>query len=166
MVDALVLIFLAVMFVSGWVKGVGRQLWSLAVLGASTFVSGNVYFWVADLTSRFIHDVQGSRLASFVLVFIVVSGLFNGPVNSLIRMGRGRFLDEPWLGDRLASGVLGIIEGIGLVEVAALLLMTFPVLGLDGAVESSGIIRAFLEQVPFMTPLLPGEMHTINAIFT
>jgi uncharacterized membrane protein required for colicin V production len=165
MVDALILISLALAFVSGWTRGVGRQLWSLAALGASTYVSGNIYFWMAGLTGSFIHDVAGSRLVSFALVFGILSGLLNGPVNALIRLGRGRYLDEPWFGDRLASGILGLIEGIGVIEVAALLLVAYPVLEWDGWIKASGLIRAFLEQVPLMLPLLPNELSSMTIMF-
>ncbi len=159
MIDGIVLLFLFVMFMSGLARATLRQLWSLAVLALSTFLSGNLYLAFVHLTGRFIQNEDGSKLASFVLVFSVISGLLNGPLDFLVRHITRSQEGGAGFGDRLAGGVLGVIEAIGTVQVAAALLIAYPVLGWDGWVRSSSIISTIFSQALFMGPLLPHDLR-------
>lgn len=157
MVDILVLLFLAAMFVGGFARGVMRQLLALAVLGLATYVAGHQYTSLTGLTGRFIHDEAGIQLAAFVIVSGVTSAIGNAIMDAIVFGGRRKRLRREAPPERLAGGVLGVIEGIGALEVGALVLLTFPVLGWDGWIKSSNLIPQFLHQIPFMMPLLPPQ---------
>jgi uncharacterized membrane protein required for colicin V production len=161
MSDAIVLLFLFGMFMSGLGRGTLRQLWSLAVLALSTFLSGNLYLAFIHLTGRFIQSEDGSKLASFVLVFMVISGILNGPFDFLVRHVTRREDDGTGFGDRMAAGVLGVIEAVGTVQVAAALLIAYPVLGWDNWVRASNVISTMISQALFMGPLLPFDLRVV-----
>jgi uncharacterized membrane protein required for colicin V production len=167
MVDAILVFFLFVLFMAGFARNTSRQLWSLGVLALSTYVSGAIYPSFVSLTGRFIETADGSKLASFALVFMACSALFNGPVDALIRYDRWRGSSTgAAFDDRLAGGILGVIEAIGSVEVAAAVLVAFPVLGWDGWIKSSSLIRTLINEAPFMIPLLPFDLHMVLKVFS
>lgn len=165
MIDGFILFVLFVMFVVGFSRGTLHELWSLAVLALSTYLSGSLYLSFTDLAGRFILNENGSRLASFALVFIVVSSVLNGPVEALIRHRRGRWDEKSSFADRTAGSILGVVEAIGTIEVAASVLTAFPVLTWDGWVASSHLLGTFFSQWPLMMPLLPSTFQSVLQLF-
>jgi uncharacterized membrane protein required for colicin V production len=161
MINIIILLYLAVMFTSGFARGIGRQLWSLAVLGLSTIVAGNVYGAFSGLVIRYVHDEAGSRFLSFVLVFAVVSAIVSWPVEVIFFRSQPKREKDEGIPDRMAAGALGILEGIGLVEVASIILLTFPVFGLDALVRSSSLAYQFLRQIGMIVPLLPSQFAQV-----
>lgn len=162
--DVIFLFFMFMMLLSGLARGAPRQAWSLAVLAVSTYLSGNVYSAFVNVTRPFVQNEVGSRFTSFVLVFIIVSALLNAPIDALVTRGRRRANDVA-PGNRLAGGVLGVIEAIGVAEVSAALILTYPVLNWDGWVRSSGLIKNVLIQWPIMLSLLPSEFQHVIEVF-
>ncbi len=165
MVDGIILFFLFVMFITGFSRGTLRQLWSLVVLALATYLSGNFYPSFTDLVRTSIPDPTGANLVSCILVFGVVSGILNGVVDAGARLRRERGDKKPGFVDRSVGSILGVIEAIGFVQVAAAVLVAFPVLGLDRWVETSKLLGAFFNIVPVMMPLLPGPFQQILLLF-
>ena len=161
MVDAIILFLLFVVFISGFARGILGQLWSLAVLALTTFVTSHIYLSFTHLTSKIVHHGDGSKLLSFAAVFAVISVILNGPVLALIKHSRDRWEEGAGFGDRLAAAILGVIEGIGFLQVASVLLVAYPVLGWDEWIKASNLIRFYVGQWPFMIPLLPSELHKV-----
>lgn len=165
MVDAIVVFLLFVMFLSGLSRGTLRQLWSLAVLAISTYLAGHLYRSFTGLTGRFLSGETASNLAAFVLVYVVVSAVLSGPIEILLRINREQWDTGGGGSDRLAGAILGIIEGVGLIEVGAAVILTYPVLGWDGWLKASKLVAAFFSQWPLMMPLLPSEFQKVLEIF-
>jgi len=164
MVDVLVVFLLFANVIGGYTRGTLRQLWSLGVLAVSAFLSGYIYQVLAGPISQFIHSDPGSKLASFVVAYAVISIVLHGPVDTVVQLEKRYHGPLAAVDDRLAGAILGAIEAIGAVQVAAALLIAFPVLGWDGWVRSSSLIPTFINQLPFMFPLLPPHLHTVLTV--
>ena len=165
MADGIILFLLFVMFIAGFSRGTLRQIWSLIALALATYLSGNLYLSFVSLVRAFVPDSNGSHLISFVLVFGVVSAVLNGIVDAGARMRRETEDRKPGFVDRSIGSVLGILEGIGFVQVAASVLIAFPVLGLDRQVEMSRVLGALIDSLPVMTHLLPATFQQILLLF-
>ena len=164
MVDGIILFFLFVMFITGFSRGTLRQLWSLVVLALATYLSGNLYPSVTDLVRASIPDSTGANVVSFVLIFGVVSAVLNVGADFVTRLRRERGEKKLGFFDRSLGSILGVIEAIGFVEVAAAVLIAFPVLGLDGWVATSNLLGAFFNIMP-VVPLLPATFQRILLLY-
>ena len=154
------LFFVVILLMSGLSRGTRRQLWALAVLAMSTFVSGNVYTAFLPFTRLFIESESGSRFAAFALVYIIVSVVLSAAIDALMIHDRRRDDDlEP--ADRLAGAVLGVVEAAGVAEVLAALVLTYPVLHWDEWVLGSDLVSKIFRQWPVMLSLLPSEFQHV-----
>jgi len=166
MVDVIVVFLLFVFCISGFSRGILGELWALAALVISTFVTGRFYLSLVAFVAQFIHGETASNLVSFALLYGVISALMNGPIYAIVRRARDIWQDEAKsASDRLAAAVLGIIEGIGALQVMAAVLLAYPALGWDGWIKASALIRVYVTQWPFMIALLPREFqHVIEML--
>jgi uncharacterized membrane protein required for colicin V production len=162
MVDGIILFFVFAMFIVGFSRGALHQFWSLAVLAVATYLSGFLSPSLVGYLDVYIPNPVAARLVSFVFVFIVSGGLLN-----IARTWMGGRADETSdFADRSAGSVLGIVEAIGTIEVAAALLVTYPVLSLDTWITSSKVVGMLLDYAPVMLPLLPANFQGILLLFS
>lgn len=161
MADTIIVLFMLVMFIIGWVRGIARRLWALAALCIAVYLSGLLYTSFIGLAYMVVADDAGSRLLSFVGVYIILSAVLSVPADLLLRRLTGEESARLGIGERIAAGIVGVVEAAGVTQVAAAILTAFPVLGLDDIVKSSRAIRVLFDQWAFMMPLLPAELHMI-----
>jgi uncharacterized membrane protein required for colicin V production len=69
-----------------------------------------------------------------------------------------------WL-NHIGGAFFGFIKGALVVEVALLVFAAYPGLGMDGAVEGSGLAPLFVEDVDFVLILLPSDFDDRVAEF-
>ena len=50
-------------------------------------------------------------------------------------------------------------KGLLLIEILLILFVTFPQLGLDDAIRGSAVAPFFLDTIPFLLRILPGEFR-------
>jgi uncharacterized membrane protein required for colicin V production len=68
------------------------------------------------------------------------------------------------LADSVGGAVIGFIKGFIFVEIALILMITFASLGLEDTVEDSALAPFFLDILPVLKLILPGEFKdAINA---
>jgi uncharacterized membrane protein required for colicin V production len=68
------------------------------------------------------------------------------------------------LADSVGGAVVGFIKGFIFVEMGLILLITFDTLGFNGAVEDSALAPFFLDVLPVLKLILPGEFKdAVNA---
>jgi len=159
LINAIVLFWLVAMFIAGFLSGTMRQLWSLAVVAISTVVAGSLYLSFIGFTSRFVSNDNGAKVLSFIIVFFAISFVLGGPVAAIIGRTGSRPRYALGFDDALGGGILGVIIAISLIEVAAVVIITYPVLGWSGWIKSSTLIQEFFIQFPIMMPLMPKEFQ-------
>jgi uncharacterized membrane protein required for colicin V production len=161
MVDAILLFIVLMSFFSGLGRGLLRQVWALAVLALAVYMASHVYLNFTGLIGRFTSSDDVSKLASFVLTYGILSAVLNASMDMLVFRRREDEKRRPTPADQLSGGALGALEGIGSIQVGAAVLMTYPVLGWEGWITSSNVIKAIFDQIPLMMPLLTQEFQHV-----
>jgi len=159
MADAFVLFLLFVVCVGGFSRGILGQLWSLAALLLTTYVTGKLYLSFASVVGPLVKDEAGGRLLAFLFVFVVTNAILNGPVYAIIDRMRGPSTDSGEITPRLVAAALGALTGVVLIQVGAALLVTYPILGWDNWIRSSDVIKLYVGQWPVVIILLPPELR-------
>jgi uncharacterized membrane protein required for colicin V production len=62
--------------------------------------------------------------------------------------------------DAVGGAIIGLIKGFIFVEIALIVGVTFPSLGVEKAIDSSSFAPFFLDALPFLRVILPGEFKT------
>ena len=160
MANGIFLFFVFVSLVSGLSRGPQRQLWSLAVLAVSAYISGNAYTAFLTVIRPFIESEAGARFASFAIIFCVMSAVLGLTVDALLDREYRRKNDFS-LGERLAGGFLGAVHAVATAEVLAALVLMYPVLQWDRWILEADIFGAIFRQWPFMLSLLPSDFRQV-----
>lgn len=160
MANGIFLLYVFLTTISGLMRGVRRQVWSLAVFVASAYLSGNAYTAFLPFMRAFITHETAGRFASFVIVFAVVSAVLSWIADILSGRGDDRTHDLMPV-DRLGGAVVAIIQAIGTVEVFAALVFLYPILGWDHWLREADVFVHVFMHLPFMLPLLPVEFHQV-----
>ncbi len=121
-VDLIILIILAIGFISGLARGIVRTLFGLAALVLGVVAAAGSFGYVATGLFGFLSDERMAEILAFILVFLIVFCLI-----ALIGRLLSRVVKIAALGwvDRLAGGVAGII----LASIVAGVLLLLAVLG-------------------------------------
>ena len=61
--------------------------------------------------------------------------------------------------DHLAGAGFGFLKGLLIVQILLILFVTFPQLGLEDTIDGSALAPFFLDDIPFLLRLLPGEFE-------
>jgi len=165
MIDVIIGAFLTVMLLGGLASGLMRQLWSTLALLASTWLAGSVYYNVVPFATEVIPHQAGARLASFSVAFLFFNLLLNAPAEMVIRRIFGPKDHDHAGSGRVAGALLGLIQGVFLVEAAASAVLAFPVLGWDRWLNESLVLRLLVAQWPLATSVLPPELGTALFFF-
>lgn len=160
MANGIFLLYVFLTLVSGLSRGLRRQMWSLAVLAASAYLSGNAYIVLLPVTRSVIETEAGCRFASFAIVFVVITAVLSWTVDIVLDREYRRS-DEMHMADRLGGALVGVIYAVGAVEVLAALVFTYPVLQWDRWLREVDIFTRIFAQWPFMLPLLPSEFQQV-----
>lgn len=162
MANGIVLLYVFLTAASGFSQGARRQLWSLVVLAASAYFSGNAYIALLPLARTYIENEAACRVASFVLVFVIASALLSWTASAVLDPDYGRSADH-LAGDRIAGALLGVVHAVGVLEVFAAVVITYPVWQWDRWVREADLLVAAFVQLPFMMLLLPAEFQPVLA---
>ena len=152
--DFLIIAVIAWLTFSSFNTGLIREAINLAsgVLGLA--LAGLFYKELTDDVKLFTDNETAARLIAFFVIFaaVTLAGQLAGVVlkntAQLVMLGDA---------DRIAGGTLGFAKGLLLVEVFLIAAVTYPSLGLGDAVEGSKLAPFFLERIPLLLRLLPGE---------
>jgi len=64
------------------------------------------------------------------------------------------------MADSLGGALIGLVKGLIFVEIGLIVAITFPSLHLEGAVRDALLAPFFLDALPVLTRILPGEFKT------
>ena len=129
---------------------------SVAVIGGA-ILAGYFYAELADDIAFAIEDETWRELVAFAAIFIGAVVIGQIAASLLHRTSRILLLGPA---DRIGGAAFGFIKGVVVVEVLLLAAITFPISGeLDEALADSVIAPAFIDGLPLIQRLLPGEFE-------
>ena len=129
---------------------------SVAVIGGA-ILAGYFYAELADDIAFAIEDETWRELVAFAAIFIGAVVIGQIAATLLHRTSRILLLGPA---DRIGGAAFGFLKAIVIVEVLLLAAITFPVSSeLDEALEESTLAPAFIDGLPLIQRVLPGEFE-------
>jgi len=154
--DAVILIALIGFTLSAFRAGLIREVVTLVAVVAGVLIAGHYYDDLADDVLLFIKNDKAAKVIAFASLFGSIALL--GQLAAFLMKQAVSILLLGWL-DHLAGGAFGLLKGLVLVELFLMFFATFPYVGLDEAIDGSGIAPLFLDNGPALLKLLPGEFN-------
>lgn len=148
-----ILFFTATAFTSGLI----REVVTLVSAVVGIVVAGLFYDDLARDVLTFIDDKNTARAVGF-LVLLGAVYLF-GQLFAIMLKQVAAVLLLGWA-DRMGGALFGFLKGLVVVEAVLILLVTYPQLGLRPDIDGSALASVFLDAVPVLLLILPGEFET------
>ncbi len=161
-VDIVILVAMVWFTYAAFNAGLIREVVTIAGAVAAVALAGLFYTDLAKDIDVAVSDEQTSKVIAFVVIFgatVLASqliALFLREAASLLLLG---------VLDSLGGAVIGFIKGFIFVEIALIVAITFPSLGFDGSVHNSLLAPFFLNTIPVLTHILPGEFKNAVSAF-
>jgi len=134
--------------------GLIREVVTLISVVVGIVVAGLLYDDLETDILVFIENEDAAFAISFLILFGAV--YLAGQLTAYL-LKRAASLLLLGTVDRLAGAVFGLLKGLVLVELLLVLFVTYPQLGLDDAIAGSVLAPQFLDRVPVVELILPGE---------
>jgi membrane protein required for colicin V production len=152
--DIVIVLALAWFTFAAFTAGLVREVVTLIATFLAILMAGLFYDNLAEDVLVFID----SRDAAKVIAFLILLGsvFFMGQLVALLLRRVVSLLMLGWA-DHLAGAAFGFLKGLLIVEILLILFVTFPQLGLDAAIAGSAFAPFFLDGIPFLLRILPGE---------
>ncbi|MGH2444089.1 MAG: CvpA family protein [Chloroflexota bacterium] len=150
--DIVILAVLALALIGGLRQGFVMEVASILGAVASLAIARIEYPAVRRFLAEFVHHSSWLTVVSYLLVFVVVWGviiLVARRVRWLLRVLKLGLMD------RLVGGVVGLLEGILLVELMLYLGRRVPNHQVNHAVNHSVLAPNFVRIIPFLRHLFP-----------
>jgi membrane protein required for colicin V production len=160
--DILIVVVIALAALTGARQAFPRALVPFGGVVAATFIAGLLYDNLAESMSTIVTDDYDARVIGFLAIFAAVYfasqlvSMLAAPLTALLLLA-------PWT--RTAGLVFGAFAGVLLVDALLIFLVTYPSLGLEDAVNDSGLAPLFVDDFPVMRYLLPAEFDAAAAGF-
>jgi len=156
-VDIAILVSFAFFTYSAFHAGLIREI--ITILGAifAVALAGLFYLDLAKDVQVAVDNEQTAHVIAFATIFgatVLASqllALFLKQAASLLMLG---------LADSLGGALIGLVKGFIFVEIALIVGITFPSLGVLKAIESSAFAPFFFNALPVLKAILPGEFKT------
>lgn len=137
--------------------GLIRELVTAVAVIGGAILAGQFYAELADDMAFAIADETWREFVAFGAIF--VGAVVIGQIGAILLQRTARLL---MLGtaDRVGGAAFGFLKGVVIVQVLMLAAITFPVSGeVNEALDDSVLAPAFIERVPVIQRLLPGEFE-------
>jgi len=146
----------------GYRRGLIREGMAFGGLAVGLVMASQWSSTVSDLLRPFI---GGGRLVdALAYVLVVLSVLSAATLLTVIIQRLMRVLLVGWL-DRLGGALFGAAQGAVLAALLLVLILRFPIMGLDRAVKGSDVAVRLLEAVPAVLAYLPPELASVADFF-
>ncbi|MCL4367866.1 MAG: CvpA family protein [Actinobacteria bacterium] len=155
-VDIVLVIILAMAVIAGISRGLVDEALQLATLLLSIFVAGKLFYQALDVVGRYLPDPNMASLGAFLGAFVAAS-----VVISILRDVMLRKAAWPSLGPvgRLLGGAFGLANGAIFASLMLVMLLAYPIWGLDGLIEGSPVAQSLVHQTSVVFRLLPSEFE-------
>lgn len=156
-VDALIIVTLLWFTYAAFHAGLIREVITIIGAIAAVALAGLFYEDLAVDVKVGVDDEETARLIAFAVIFGAVvlasqlTALFLKQAASLLLLG---------LADSIGGALIGFIKGVIFIEIALILGITFTAIGVQEAIDDSSFATYFLDALPFLKAILPGEFKT------
>jgi uncharacterized membrane protein required for colicin V production len=156
-VDALIVVTLLWFTYAAFHAGLIREVITIVGAIAAVALAGLFYEELAVDVKVGVDDEETARLIAFAVVFGAVvlasqlTALFLKQAASVLMLG---------LADSMGGAALGFLKGFVFVEIALIAGVTFASLGVQDSIDNSSFATFFLDALPVLKTILPGEFKT------
>jgi membrane protein required for colicin V production len=151
--DAAIVLVIAGSTFYAFRTGLIRQVVTLVSVLIGVVVAGGLHEEMASDVLFFIEDDEAARIVGFLVLMGAV--YLAGQLIAVMLRSAASLLLLGWA-DKLGGAAFGLVEGLVLVEVLLVLLVTYPQLGLQEDIDSSALAERFLDAADVITWALPG----------
>lgn len=153
--DIAIVLIVAFFAATAFSAGLIRELVTLVSVVVGIAVAGLFYDDLARDVLVFIDNKDTANIVAFLMLLgaIYLAGqliaIMLKQVTTILLLG--------WA-DRLGGALFGLLKGLVVVEVLLIAFVTFDV-GLDDAIDDSGLASVFLDAIPVLLLILPNEFE-------
>ena len=149
--DIAIVLIVAFFATTAFSAGLIRELVTLVSAVVGVVVAGLFY---DDLARDVLVFIDNKDTASIVAFLVLLGAIYlAGQLIAIMLKQVAAVLLLGWA-DRLGGALFGLLKGLVVVEVLLIAFVTFDV-GLDGAIEDSGLASVFLDAAPVLLIILP-----------
>jgi membrane protein required for colicin V production len=156
-IDIAILVALAFFTYTAFHAGLIREV--ITIIGAvfAVALAGLFYSDLATDVQVAVDDEETAKIVAFAMIFFAVilasqlTASFLKQAASLLLLG---------LFDSIGGAMFGLIKGLIFVEIALIFAITFSSLGLQRAIDHSAFAPFFLDAIPILKLILPGEFKS------
>jgi len=160
-IDIAIIIIIAFFVISAYSAGLIRELVTLVSVVAGVIVAGLFYDAMARDVLVFIDDEETARAIGFLVLLGAV--YLAGQLIAVMLKQTAAVLLLGWA-DHMGGALFGILKGLIVVEAILILLVTYPQIGLDDAIDRSTLGAVFLDAAAVLLIILPDEFEqAVNA---
>jgi membrane protein required for colicin V production len=140
---------------SAFSRGLIREVVTAIAIFGGAIIAGQFYEELSSNLEFLTDDETLRNFGSFIAIFVGIIVL--GQVAAMVlRRFAALLLLGPF--DHLGGALFGFLKGVLIVEVVLIVLTAFPVASsLEQAIDDSALAPVFLDGLPVMLKLLPGE---------
>jgi len=153
--DIVIILIVAFFAATAFSAGLIRELVTLVSVVVGIAVAGLFYDDLARDVLVFIDNKDTANIVAFLMLLgaIYLAGqliaIMLKQVTAILLLG--------WA-DRLGGALFGLLKGLVVVEMLLIAFVTFDV-GLDDAIDDSGLASVFLDAIPVLLLILPNEFE-------
>ena len=154
--DIVIVLVIAFFAISAFRAGLIREVVTLVSVAVGVVVAGLFYDDLARDVLVFIDDKDARQVIAFLILLgaVYLAGqliaVMLKQAASLLLLGRA---------DHAGGALFGLIKGLIVVEVLLVLLVTYPQMGLQTAIDGSALASVFLDAAPLLLLVLPDEFE-------
>ncbi len=149
--DIAIVLIVAFFVTTAFSAGLIRELVTLVSAVVGVVVAGLFY---DDLARDVLVFIDNKDTASIVAFLVLLGAIYlAGQLIAIMLKQVAAVLLLGWA-DRLGGALFGLLKGLVVVEVLLIAFVTFDV-GLDDAIEDSGLASVFLDAAPVLLIILP-----------
>jgi len=159
--DLLIIVIIGIFTFGGLISGLVRQGLTLVGLMLGVYLATRYYGPVAKVLAPVVVDSNAAQVLGFLVVLVVAWVGVTLITMPLRKMADSIFLN--WL-DHLGGLVFGFLVGWVISAGLVVLLVRFPMLGLDRAPQDSAIASLYARYLPFFLRLLPSDFQGLTQV--
>ncbi|TET95948.1 MAG: CvpA family protein [Dehalococcoidia bacterium] len=153
--DIVIVLIVAFFAATAFSAGLIRELVTLVSVVVGIVVAGLFYDDLARDVLVFIDNKDTANIVAFLMLLGAI--YLAGQLIAIMLKQVAAILLLGWA-DRLGGALFGLLKGLLVVEVLLIAFVTFDV-GLDDAIDDSGLASVFLDAIPVLLLILPNEFE-------
>ena len=159
--DIAIVLIVAFFATTAFSAGLIRELVTLVSVVVGVVAAGLFHDDLARDVLVFIDDETAAKAIGFLVLLGAI--YLAGQLIAIMLKQVAAALLLGWA-DRLGGALFGLVKGLVVVEVLLILFVTYPQLGLDEAIEGSGLASVFLDAASALLIILPdGFERAVDA---